>query len=124
MIASYSELHHQGIAHSIEVWNHKNELAGGMYGLAIGRCFFGESMFSLETNASKIIMVHLANQLQEWDYKVIDCQVESQHLITMGARTITRSTFLSILDTQIDQKPKHNDWEFRWQWTGAGGMNE
>lgn len=118
MIASYSELHHQGIAHSIEVWNAKGELAGGMYGLAVGRCFFGESMFSLEPNASKIVMVHLANQLREWDYYIMDCQVESPHLLTMGARTITRQNFLSILTTHTDKKPKHDDWAFHWQWTG------
>lgn len=118
MIASYSELYRQGIAHSIEAWNQKGELVGGMYGLAIGQCFFGESMFSLETNASKIVMVHLANQLREWDYKIMDCQVESQHLLTMGARVIPRSEFLSILSTYIDKNPKHSDWAFRWQWSG------
>lgn len=118
MIASFSELHRQGVAHSIEVWNQSGELAGGMYGLAIGQCFFGESMFSLETNASKVLMVHLAHQLQEWDYRIMDCQVESRHLLTMGARTISRSEFLSILRACVDRKPNQRDWKIRWQWSG------
>ncbi len=118
MIASYSRLHRQGIAHSIEVWNNKGELAGGMYGLAIGQCFFGESMFSLESNASKVLMVHLAHQLQEWGYRIMDCQVESHHLLTMGARTIPRSEFLSIIEEYADRKPDQPDWTFNWQWHG------
>ena len=118
MIDSYGQLHKQGVAHSIEVWNPKGELAGGMYGLAIGRCFFGESMFSLETNASKVLMVHLANQLRDWGYQIMDCQVESGHLLRMGARSIPRSEFLSILRTCVDSSPDHSDWGFRWQWPG------
>ncbi|MBZ2167778.1 leucyl/phenylalanyl-tRNA--protein transferase [Marinobacter sp. F4216] len=118
MVASYSELHRQGFAHSIEAWNPNGELAGGMYGLAIGQCFFGESMFSLETNASKVLMVHLANQLKAWNYRLMDCQVESRHLLTMGARSIPRSEFLSILRDCVDQHPSQADWELRWQWPG------
>ena len=118
MIASYSELHHQGVAHSIEVWNQNGDLAGGMYGLAIGQCFFGESMFSLETNASKVLMVHLAHQLQDWGYRLMDCQVESDHLLTMGACTIPRSKFLSIIGTYADRKPDQTDWTLHWQWRG------
>lgn len=116
MIASYYALHRQGVAHSIEVWDQHGELAGGMYGLAIGQCFFGESMFSLETNASKVLMVHLAHQLQGWGYRVIDCQVESDHLLSMGARTLPRQDFLSIIDTYADRKPDQPDWTFHWQW--------
>ena len=118
MVAAYTELHRQGIAHSIEIWNRNNELAGGMYGVALGRCFFGESMFSLETNASKVLMVHLANQLRLWDYRMMDCQVESDHLLTMGARSIPRAEFLSILRACVDQKPDQSDWTFTWEWRG------
>lgn len=118
MIASYSELHRQGVAHSIEVWNQKGELAGGMYGLAIGQCFFGESMFALEANASKVLMVHLAHQLQDWGYRIMDCQVESDHLISMGAHTLPRSEFLSIIGSYADQKPNQPDWTLHWQWHG------
>ncbi|MEC7816077.1 MAG: leucyl/phenylalanyl-tRNA--protein transferase [Pseudomonadota bacterium] len=118
MVAAYTRLHRLGLAHSIEVWNPRGELAGGMYGVAIGRCFFGESMFSLETNASKVLMVHLAHQLADWGYRIMDCQVESQHLLTMGARTIPRSEFLSILRASIDRTPAHPDWTIAWQWPG------
>lgn len=116
MIDAYSELHRLGIAHSIEVWNQNGDLAGGMYGVALGRCFFGESMFSLETNASKVLMVHLAHQLQEWGYELMDCQVESSHLLSMGATTVSRPEFLSILKTCVDAKPKESGWNFTWQW--------
>lgn len=116
MIDAYSELHRLGTAHSIEVWNQNGELAGGMYGVAIGRCFFGESMFSLETNASKVLMVHLAHQLQAWGYEIMDCQVESSHLLSMGATTVSRSEFLSILKACVDAKPEESEWNFTWQW--------
>lgn len=118
MIDSYSELHKRGVAHSIEVWNGKGELAGGMYGLGIGRCFFGESMFSLETNASRVLMVHLARQLEIWGYQLMDCQVESGHLLRMGARSIPRDKFLSILKASVDQPPDHKRWEITWRWPG------
>ncbi len=118
MMAAYGQLHRLGHAHSIEVWNRNGELAGGMYGLAIGRCFFGESMFSLETNASKVLMVHLARQLADWGYQLMDCQVESDHLLTMGASSIPRAEFLSILRACVDRKPGTSDWNFTWQWPG------
>jgi leucyl/phenylalanyl-tRNA--protein transferase len=118
MMAAYGHLHRLGYAHSIEAWNRNGELAGGMYGLAIGRCFFGESMFSLETNASKVLMVHLARQLTEWGYQLMDCQVESDHLLTMGARSIPRAEFLSILRASVDRKPGTSDWHLTWQWPG------
>ncbi|KXS51762.1 MAG: leucyl, phenylalanyl-tRNA-protein transferase [Marinobacter sp. T13-3] len=118
MLAAYTELHRMGHAHSIEAWNRNGELVGGMYGLALGRCFFGESMFSLETNASKVLMVHLARQLSEWGYQMIDCQVESDHLLSMGARSIPRAEFLSILRACVDRKPDQPNWTFTWQWPG------
>ena len=80
--------------------------------------FFGESMFSLEINASKVLMVHLANPPREWGYRMLDCQVEGSHLLTMGARTIPRDEFLSILRECVDQPPKRNDWAFHWHWRG------
>lgn len=118
MERAYIELHRQGHAHSIEAWNHRNELVGGLYGLAIGRCFFGESMFSLETNASKSILVHLCGELRRNGYQLMDCQVESPHLLRMGARTIPRSDFLSILERNIDHPPRHNHWRLEWTWQG------
>lgn len=118
MAAAYTRLHELGIAHSIEAWNREGELVGGMYGLALGRCFFGESMFSLETNASKVLMVHLARQLRAWGYRIMDCQVESGHLLRMGARCIPRSEFLSILGASVDRPPDQPDWDFQWCWPG------
>lgn len=118
MEASYTRLHDMGIAHSIEAWNAEDELVGGMYGVALGRCFFGESMFSLETNASKVVMVHLANQLRQWGFVLIDCQVESDHLLRMGARTVPRRHFLSILQSNAGDNPGGSHWTFDWQWPG------
>jgi len=118
MISAYTHLHRLGIAHSIEVWNRQGELAGGMYGLALGQCFFGESMFSLQTNASKVLMVHLSRQLANWGYRLVDCQVPSEHLLSMGARTIPRTEFLSILRQCVERKPDQPDWNFNWRWPG------
>lgn len=118
MAVAYTRLHQEGVAHSIEAWNRQGRLVGGMYGLALGRCFFGESMFSLETNASKALMVHLAGQLRAWGYALIDCQVESGHLLRMGARCIPRAEFLSILEASVDRPPVQQDWNFQWRWTG------
>ncbi|SFM51817.1 leucyl/phenylalanyl-tRNA--protein transferase [Marinobacter zhejiangensis] len=118
MKEAYLDLHQLGIAHSIEAWNQRGQLVGGMYGIAIGCCFFGESMFSLETNASKVLMVHLARQLKAWGYEVLDCQVESPHLLSMGARSIPRSEFLSILRACIDRTPAQKSWNFQWRWPG------
>ncbi|SFR48471.1 leucyl/phenylalanyl-tRNA--protein transferase [Marinobacter daqiaonensis] len=121
MEQAYVELHRQGHAHSVEAWNNRGELVGGLYGLALGRCFFAESMFSLETNASKVILVHLSSQLARWNYRVIDCQVESRHLLRMGARTIPRSDFLTILRDNVDQSPKPHLWQLDWHWQPPEG---
>ncbi|MFD2228604.1 leucyl/phenylalanyl-tRNA--protein transferase [Alkalimarinus sediminis] len=119
MLEAYIELHHLGVAHSVEVWN-GDKLVGGLYGLAIGRCFFGESMFSLETDASKTAFVYLNNQLKDWNYQIIDCQVENPHLLTLGAETIQRSKFQSILKENIDCPPTPHQWEFSWKWSKPG----
>jgi leucyl/phenylalanyl-tRNA--protein transferase len=94
---AYTNLFNQGYAHSVECWLDK-KLVGGLYGLAMGKVFFGESMFSRESDASKVALVHLAQQLQQKDYKLIDCQVYSQHLQTLGAKPVKRELFLQILD--------------------------
>lgn len=93
---AYCEMHHLGHAHSVECWCN-DELAGGLYGLSFGKVFFGESMFSVRKDASKLALVYLAKQLQAWDYKLIDCQVASPHLFTLGARTISRKKFVTLL---------------------------
>ncbi len=95
MIDAYIELHHHGYAHSVEVWHEKN-LVGGLYGVAIGSAFYGESMFSLVSNASKIALVALARKLQQYGFHFIDCQMETPHLLTLGAETVPREAFLEM----------------------------
>ena len=93
---AYKHLHAHGWAHSVEVWDGE-ELVGGIYGLSIGRVFFGESMFSRQDNASKFAMLGLCSILAKNDFELLDCQVLSQHLLTLGARLITRAEFSEIL---------------------------
>lgn len=102
MITAYQELYQLGHAHSVESW-YDGELVGGLYGLAIGQVFFGESMFSLRTDASKVAFVHLARQLQAWGFALIDCQVANPHLVSLGAEEIDRDQFLGIIDRHIDR---------------------
>ncbi len=96
MIKAYEGLHRGGWAHSIEVWQ-SGELKGGLYGLAIGKAFFGESMFSLMPNASKLALLYLAAQLKAGNLELLDCQVVSSHLLSLGARIVPRSEFLQSL---------------------------
>ena len=93
---AYLHLHRLGVAHSVEAWQ-DGELVGGLYGLAIGRAFFGESMFSAKTNASKMAVIVLARFLDRHGFQLFDCQVASEHLFSLGATSITRRTFEQIL---------------------------
>lgn len=93
MQRAYLRLHELGHAHSVECW-HQGRLAGGLYGVSLGRCFFGESMFHRLPNASKVAMAGLAGELAALDFELIDCQLPSPHLFRLGAREITRSEFL------------------------------
>src|SRR5262245_40015429 len=93
VVEAYAELNRLGRAHSIETWI-DGELAGGLYGVAIGRMFYGESMFSRRADASKIALVHLVRQLERWGFEMIDCQMSTSHLATLGAREIRRRDFL------------------------------
>ncbi|MEM8594697.1 MAG: leucyl/phenylalanyl-tRNA--protein transferase [Pseudomonadota bacterium] len=90
---AYVQLHQQGFAHSIEIWDADNRLVGGLYGLALGRVFFGESMFSRTPNASKCALYHLCNVLIEKEFSLLDCQVESPHIMRMGAILLNRNDF-------------------------------
>ena len=94
MQAAYGELHRLGHAHSIEV-RHGTELVGGLYGVAIGRMFFGESMVSLASGGSKVALAALARRLHAWDWPLLDAQVENRHLLSLGAESWQRSRFLS-----------------------------
>ena len=99
---AYRELHQHGVAHSVEVW-HGDELTGGLYGVSMGNVFFGESMFSRQTDTSKIALVYLVMQLRQWGFGFIDCQVYSEHLGSLGARQINRPTFIDLLNKHCDQ---------------------
>ncbi len=96
MMAAYCRLSRLGYAHSVEVWRDAS-VVGGLYGVAIGRVFYGESMFSRTRDASKIALVALARQLQRWKFAVIDCQMHTAHLSSMGADTLCRSAFLKLV---------------------------
>lgn len=111
MIAAYTVLHEMGLAHCVETWM-DGELVGGLYGVALGQVFFGESMFSYVPDASKIALVHLAKQLQRWEFGLIDCQVKTGHLTSLGAREIPRSEFSQQLDRLIADIKPGNKWSF------------
>jgi len=104
MIDAYLELHRLGYAHSIEVWM-KSELVGGLYGVAIGKMFFGESMFSRRTDGSKIAFAHMARQFERWGFGMIDCQMYTSHLASLGAREIPRAEFITHLQDLINCEP-------------------
>jgi leucyl/phenylalanyl-tRNA--protein transferase len=107
MISAYCELHLLGFAHSIEIWM-QDELVGGLYGVAIGKMFFGESMFSRRTDGSKIAFAHMVRQLERWGFDMIDCQMYTPHLASLGAREIPRTEFITRLQDLINCEPvKH-----------------
>lgn len=101
MKKAYHALHMDGFAHSVDVWR-GGELIGGLYGLSIGRVFFGESMFSRQANASKAAMLALCRELAVRQFEILDCQVDSPHLLSLGARLIPRSEFAAILENACD----------------------
>jgi leucyl/phenylalanyl-tRNA--protein transferase len=109
MRRAYNEMHRRGYAHSIECWQN-TELAGGLYGMAIGQVFFGESMFSRVSDASKVALVYLTDKLIEWGYRLIDCQVQSEHLISLGAEAIPRDQFCAYLNRWCDQPVAEDAW--------------
>jgi leucyl/phenylalanyl-tRNA--protein transferase len=109
MCAAYMELHRAGHAHSVETWI-DGKLAGGLYGVAIGHAFFGESMFTRVSNASKIAFVALVRQLHDWGFGIIDCQMRTQHLATFGAREIPRTVFAQKLGELVDYDPIPAPW--------------
>ncbi|MDR4652192.1 MAG: leucyl/phenylalanyl-tRNA--protein transferase [Nitrosomonas sp.] len=111
MINAYSELHRLGLAHSVETWI-DGTLAGGLYGVALGKIFFGESMFSRSPNASKIAFAYLVEQLSKWEFSVIDCQVRTTHLASLGAREIPRNIFRQLLEQHIQDVTYGEKWNF------------
>lgn len=115
MFAAYVRLHELGVAHSVEVWT-DDELVGGIYGLSLGRVFFGESMFSTRQDTSKVALVALCRQLQQWDYAVLDCQISNPHLLSMGAQEIPREQFESHLKSTAETDHWRNDFHCAERW--------
>lgn len=109
MQRAYMHLHNLGFAHSVEVWQDE-ELVGGLYGVSLGRAFFGESMFSLASNASKTAFVLLILALQEQGFGLMDCQVYTEHLSQFGAYEVSRSGFLQLLQEMLDAPTKRGSW--------------
>lgn len=109
MQEAYIELHRQGYGHSFEIWI-EDRLVGGLYGLSLGRAFFGESMFHLVTDASKLAMYHLCQTLQAWQFDFIDCQLPTAHLQSLGAKIISRREFLHRLEQSLTYPTRLGSW--------------
>jgi len=115
MIEAYERLHALGFAHSAEAWDQDAtgvlRLVGGLYGVSLGRAFFGESMYTLVPDASKIAFVTLVRQLERWTFDFVDCQVRTEHLVRFGATEWRRSDFLSALDRALEGETRRGRWE-------------
>lgn len=114
IVDAYCELHDAGVAHSVETWI-DGELVGGLYGIALGRVFFGESMFMRRTDASKVAFAYLLTQLKRWNFGLVDCQQATGHLASLGAATIPRQRFLDELGRLIhsnDTPLRPGPWRF------------
>jgi len=109
MIRAYRELHEAGFAHSVESWC-EGKLAGGLYGVSLGKVFFGESMFYRVKNASKVAFVYLVKLLQHWGFDMVDCQVTTSHLLRFGAQEIPRSQFLQRLSRALLHRTRRGPW--------------
>jgi leucyl/phenylalanyl-tRNA--protein transferase len=109
MVAAYTRMHELGFAHSAEAWR-GDELVGGLYGMSLGGCFYGESMFARAPDASKIVFVALVRQLVAWGMSIIDCQVHTEHLERFGAREIRE--FLQHLHAALEQPTRRGAWKF------------
>jgi leucyl/phenylalanyl-tRNA---protein transferase len=109
MVQAYRALAERGVAHSVEAWA-DGQLVGGLYGVAIGRMFYGESMFSRESDASKVALVTLSRQLERWGFDMIDCQMSTDHLASLGAREVPRAEFLRRLRELTRQPAVASPW--------------
>jgi leucyl/phenylalanyl-tRNA--protein transferase len=109
MLAAFERLHREGWAHSIEIWDDER-LVGGLYGLAVGKAFFGESMFSSAPNASKLALLALTRHMLANNVEILDCQVVSPHLATLGATTMPRREFVALLDRLCASPDRLTDW--------------
>lgn len=109
MIDAYIRLHHLGHAHSVEAWSDE-KLVGGLYGVSLGSAFFGESMFAKKSDASKAAFATLVQQLAKWGFSLIDCQLTTPHLISLGAHEIPRAEFLKMLKAALSKPAKQGTW--------------
>lgn len=111
MVEAYERLYRSGFAHSVECWK-DGVLAGGLYGVSLGRAFFGESMFMRVSNASKVAFVSLVRQLERWKFPLLDCQVKTDHLMRFGAREVRRRVFLDQLARALRFSTRRGRWRF------------
>jgi leucyl/phenylalanyl-tRNA--protein transferase len=111
MLEAYCSLHELGYAHSVETWL-EGALVGGLYGVALGRMFYGESMFTRRSDASKFALAHLARQLERWSFGLIDCQMSTTHLASLGAREIPRKDFLRAVAELVNYPTRKGAWRF------------
>jgi leucyl/phenylalanyl-tRNA--protein transferase len=110
MLEAYVEMYHQGYAHSVEAY-FEGKLVGGLYGISLGGTFFGESMFHLMTDASKVALWYLVDRLTEWDFDFIDVQQETSHLRSLGAEAIDRRKFLLLLKQSLEKPTRKGSWD-------------
>ena len=118
MISAYARLHELGFAHSAETWV-EGELVGGVYGISLGGCFFGESMFAARSDASKVAFVSLVRQLERWSFDLVDCQVHTEHLERFGAVDWPRPRFLATLARSLEKPNRQGPWRFDPELAGA-----
>ena len=109
MVTAYCRLHESGFAHSVESW-YEDRLVGGLYGVSLGKCFFGESMFAKSSNASKVALVALVHYLQRQSFDLIDCQVTTSHMMRLGAREISRRQFLAQIKKALASPTLKGKW--------------
>lgn len=123
MVTAYDRLHELGFAHSFEAWS-GDELVGGLYGVSLGGCFYGESMFAHAPDASKLAFAASIAQLDAWDIGLVDCQVHTDHLERFGAHEVTRAEFITLLRLALDQPTRRGRWAFELDlaaWAARGG---
>ena len=112
MAIAYTRLHKQGFAHSVELWDHQERLVGGIYGVLIGKMFYGESMFSFQTNASKVALTYLVSHLHHWEFPFMDCQLPSTHLSSLGAIAISRKEYIKTMQSLSNENNADLKWEY------------
>jgi leucyl/phenylalanyl-tRNA--protein transferase len=111
MKAAYGNLHRLGFAHSVEAWDGEGRLVGGLYGVSLGSVFFGESMFTLIPNASKAAFITLVSHLEKRGFDLIDCQTETRHLGSLGARPVPREEFCRLLNNSLNRETLYGKWK-------------